>query len=161
MSIEKQTVELLKSKKLKLATAESCTGGLISKRITDVSGSSEVFEGGVVCYSNRFKENVLGVSPETLKKYGAVSRETAREMVKGVLSLTKADIAVAVTGIAGPSSDDTNKPVGLVYIAVSDGKSTIVKKLLNNFTGDVREQNRNISADTALEMIWGQYDERR
>ena len=140
MSIEKQTVELLKSKKLKLATAESCTGGLISKRITDVSGSSEVFEGGVVCYSN-------------LKKYGAVSRETAREMVKGVLSLTKADIAVAVTGIAGPSSDDTNKPVGLVYIAVSDGKSTIVKKLLNNFTGDVREQNRNISADTALEMI--------
>lgn len=153
MSIEKQTVELLKSKKLKLATAESCTGGLISKRITDVSGSSEVFEGGVVCYSNRFKENVLGVSPETLKKYGAVSRETAREMVKGVLSLTKADIAVAVTGIAGPSSDDTNKPVGLVYIAVSDGKSTIVKKLLNNFAGDVREQNRNISADTALEMI--------
>lgn len=153
MSIEKQTVELLKSKKLKLATAESCTGGLISKRITDVSGSSEVFEGGVVCYSNRFKENVLGVSPETLKKYGAVSRETAREMVKGVLSLTKADIAVAVTGIAGPSSDDTNKPVGLVYIAVSDGKSTIVKKLLNNFTDDVREQNRNISADTALEMI--------
>lgn len=153
MSIEKQTVELLKSKKLKLATAESCTGGLISKRITDVSGSSEVFEGGVVCYSNRFKENVLSVSPETLKKYGAVSRETAREMVKGVLSLTKADIAVAVTGIAGPSSDDTNKPVGLVYIAVSDGKSTIVKKLLNNFTGDVREQNRNISADTALEMI--------
>ena len=153
MSIEKQTVELLKSKNLKLATAESCTGGLISKRITDVSGSSEVFEGGVVCYSNRFKENMLGVSPETLKKYGAVSRETAREMVKGVLSLTKADIAVAVTGIAGPSSDDTNKPVGLVYIAVSDGKSTIVKKLLNNFTGDVREQNRNISADTALEMI--------
>lgn len=153
MSIEKQTVELLKSKKLKLATAESCTGGLISKRITDVSGSSEVFEGGVVCYSNRFKENVLGVSPETLKKYGAVSRETAREMVKGVLSLTKADIAVAVTGIAGPSSDDTNKPVGLVYIAVSDGNSTIVKKLLNNFTGDVREQNRSISADTALEMI--------
>lgn len=153
MSIEKQTVELLKSKKLKLATAESCTGGLISKRITDVSGSSEVFEGGVVCYSNRFKENVLGVSPETLKKYGAVSRETAREMVKGVLSLTKADIAVAVTGIAGPSSDDTNKPVGLVYIAVSDGKSTIVKKLLNNFTSDVREQNRSISADTALEMI--------
>lgn len=153
MSIEKQTVELLKSKKLKLATAESCTGGLISKRITDVSGSSEVFEGGVVCYSNRFKENVLGVSPETLKKYGAVSRETAREMVKGVLSLTKADIAVAVTGIAGPFSDDTNKPVGLVYIAVSDGKSTIVKKLLNNFTGDVREQNRSISADTALEMI--------
>lgn len=153
MSIEKQTVELLKSKKLKLATAESCTGGLISKRITDVSGSSEVFEGGVVCYSNRFKENVLGVSPETLKKYGTVSRETAREMVKGVLSLTKADIAVAVTGIAGPSSDDTNKPVGLVYIAVSDGKSTVVKKLLNNFTGDVREQNRSISADTALEMI--------
>lgn len=153
MSIEKQTVELLKSKKLKLATAESCTGGLISKRITDVSGSSEVFEGGVVCYSNRFKENVLGVSPETLKKYGAVSRETAREMVKGVLSLTKADIAVAVTGIAGPSSDDTNKPVGLVYIAVSDGKSTIVKKLLSNFTGDIREQNRSISADTALEMI--------
>ena len=154
MSIEKQTVELLKSKKLKLATAESCTGGLISKRITDVSGSSEVFEGGVVCYSNRFKENVLGVSPETLKKYGAVSRETAREMVKGVLSLTKADIAVAVTGIAGPSSDDTNKPVGLVYIAVSDGKSTIVKKLLNIYSGYVSEQNRSFSYYTSLYLIF-------
>lgn len=101
MSIEKQTVELLKSKKLKLATAESCTGGLISKRITDVSGSSEVFEGGVVCYSNRFKENVLGVSPETLKKYGAVSRETAREMVKGVFVSYKGRYSSCRYGYSG------------------------------------------------------------
>lgn len=153
MKLEEKVVELLKEKNLTFTCAESCTGGLISKRITDVSGSSAVFECGVVSYSNRIKHEILGVKTQTLEKFGAVSEECAREMVSGVLSLTRADIAVAVTGIAGPSSDGTDKPVGLVYIAFSDGKTTIVKKYLNDFSDNVRENNRNKSADTALETV--------
>jgi PncC family amidohydrolase len=153
MKLEEKVVKLLKEKNLTFTCAESCTGGLIAKRITDVSGSSSVFECGVVSYSNRIKHEILGVKTQTLEKFGAVSEECAREMVSGVLSLTRADIAVAVTGIAGPSSDGTDKPVGLVYIAFSDGKTTIVKKRLNNFSDNVRENNRNKSADTALETV--------
>ncbi len=153
MKLEEKVVKLLKEKNLTFTCAESCTGGLIAKRITDVSGSSSVFECGVVSYSNRIKHEILGVKTQTLEKFGAVSEECAREMVSGVLALTRADIAVAVTGIAGPSSDGTDKPVGLVYIAFSDGKATIVKKCLNNFSDNVRENNRNKSADTALETV--------
>ncbi len=153
MKLEEKVVKLLKEKNLTFTCAESCTGGLIAKRITDVSGSSSVFECGVVSYSNRIKHEILGVKTETLEKFGVVSEECAREMVRGVLALTGADIAVAVTGIAGPSSDGTDKPVGLVYIAFSDGKATIVKKLLNDFPDNVRENNRNKSADTALETV--------
>ena len=153
MKPEEKVVELLKEKNLTFTCAESCTGGLIAKRITDVSGSSSVFECGVVSYSNRIKHEILGVKTKTLEKFGAVSEECAREMVSGVLALTRADIAVAVTGIAGPSSDGTDKPVGLVYIAFSDGKATIVKKCLNNFPDNVRENNRNKSADTAFETV--------
>ncbi len=153
MKLEEKVVKLLKEKNLTFTCAESCTGGLIAKRITDVSGSSSVFECGVVSYSNRIKHEILGVKTETLEKFGAVSEECAREMVRGVLALTGADIAVAITGIAGPSSDGTDKPVGLVYIAFSDGKATIVKKLLNDFPDNVRENNRNKSADTALETV--------
>lgn len=153
MKLEEKVVKLLKEKNLTFTCAESCTGGLIAKRITDVPGSSSVFECGVVSYSNRIKHEILGVKTETLEKFGAVSEECAREMVRGVLALTRADIAVAVTGIAGPSSDGTDKPVGLVYIAFSDGKATIVKKCLNDFFDNVRENNRNKSADTALETV--------
>ncbi len=153
MKLEEKVVKLLKEKNLTFTCAESCTGGLIAKRITDVSGSSSVFECGVVSYSNRIKHEILGVKTETLEKFGAVSEECAREMVRGVLALTGADIAVAVTGIAGPSSDGTDKPVGLVYIAFSDGKAMIVKKHLNDFPDNVRENNRNKSADTALETV--------
>lgn len=153
MKLEEKVVKLLKEKNLTFTCAESCTGGLIAKRITDVSGSSSVFECGVVSYSNRIKHEILGVKTKTLEKFGAVSEECAREMVSGVLALTRADIAVAVTGIAGPSSDGTDKPVGLVYIAFSDGKTTIVKKCLNYFPDNVRENNRIKSADTALETV--------
>lgn len=153
MKLEEKAVELLKEKRMIFTCAESCTGGLIAKRITDVSGASEVFECGVVSYSNEIKHRLLGVKEETLQKYGAVSEECAKEMVSGVLKLTGADIAVAVTGIAGPDSDMSEKPVGLVYIALSDGKTTAVKKCLNAFSENVRENNRNKSADTAFEMI--------
>lgn len=153
MKPEEKLVKLLKEKKMTVATAESCTGGLIAKRITDISGSSSVFECGIVSYSNRIKNEILGVSEETLAKYGAVSEQTAREMVSGALKVSGADIAVSVTGIAGPDSDGTEKPVGLVYIAVSDGKNTVVKKCLNSFSENIRQNNRNKSADEALNMI--------
>lgn len=153
MTIEQELVKKLKLKNKIVTTAESCTGGLIAKRITDVAGSSDIFECGIVSYSNRIKSELLGVNPKTLEDYGAVSEQTAREMVHGILKLTNADLAVAVTGIAGPDSDNTKKPVGLVYIAVSDGKNTIVKKQLNEFKDDIRTQNRNVSADTAIKML--------
>lgn len=159
MKAEEKIVKLLSEKGLILTTAESCTGGLIAKRITDISGSSAVFECGIVSYSNRIKHEILGVNQETLDTFGAVSEQTAREMVQGVLKLTGADLAVAVTGIAGPASDSTSKPVGLVYIAFSDGKSTVVKKYLNNFKEDIRNSNRQKSADEALNMILEYFNE--
>ncbi|MBE6826992.1 MAG: CinA family protein [Ruminococcaceae bacterium] len=153
MKSEEILVKRLTEKGLKIATAESCTGGLISKRITDVSGSSGVFECTVVSYSDRIKHEILGVDADVLESFGAVSEETARQMVRGILKLTSADIGVAVTGIAGPNSDGTDKPVGLVYIAVSDGKKTIVKKYLNSFTDNIRENNRNKTADEAINLV--------
>lgn len=153
MRLEEKVVTLLREKNLVLSCAESCTGGLISKRITDVSGSSAVFNCGIVSYSNEIKEKVLNVKSETLKEFGAVSEQTVREMVKGVLDISGADIAVSVSGIAGPNSDNTDKPVGLIYIAVSDGVKTVVKKLNNQFTTDVRNSNRISASDEALKMI--------
>ena len=153
MKDEEQLVKLLKEKGLILATAESCTGGLIAKRITDVAGSSAVFECGIISYSNRIKQELLGVSAQTLEEHGAVSAECAREMVEGVLKLSGADLAVAVTGIAGPESDNTNKPVGIVYIAFSDNKNTLVREYRNSFSDDVRNSNRNKTADEALKII--------
>ena len=153
MTLEERIVKLLKEKGKVMACAESCTGGLIAKRITDVSGSSSVFNCGIVSYSNEIKENVLGVSHETLEKYGAVSEQTVREMVAGVLKISGADIAVSVSGIAGPMSDNTSKPVGLIWLAVSDGKTTDVKCLNNTFTDNVRENNRLSASDEALNLI--------
>ncbi len=153
MNYEEKVVALLREKNLVLACAESCTGGLIAKRITDVSGSSAVFNCGIVSYSNEIKENVLGVKKETLEQYGAVSEQTVREMVDGVLKISGADIAVSVSGIAGPNSDNTSKPVGLIYLAISDGKETTIKELNNNFSTDIRNSNRTSASDEALKMI--------
>lgn len=153
MTLEERAVEVLKSKNLVMACAESCTGGLIAKRITDVSGSSSVFNCGIVSYSNEIKEKVLGVRRETLEAFGAVSEQTVREMVAGVLKISGADIAVSVSGIAGPNSDDTQKPVGLIFLAVSDGERTEVKQLNNNFENDIRKSNRQSASDEALAMI--------
>lgn len=153
MTLEEQVVKTLNEKGLVLATAESCTGGLIAKRITDVSGSSAVFNCGIVSYSNEIKEQVLGVSHNTLETYGAVSEQTVREMVKGVLRISGADIAVSVSGIAGPTSDNTKKPVGTIWLAVSNGKKTYVRHLQKNFNEDIRNSNRNYASDVALKLI--------
>lgn len=153
MTPEEEIVQKLTEKGLTLTTAESCTGGWIAKRLTDVSGASAVFHGGAVTYSNRLKSEWLGVKEETLRQFGAVSEQTAREMAEGARKFAKADLAVAVTGIAGPNSDDTNKPVGLVYIALASEHGVTVEKYENQFTENVRENNRTASADNALELV--------
>lgn len=148
-----EVVRLLTEKKMKIATAESCTGGMIAEMITDISGASSVFDCGIVSYSNRIKNSLLGVSEETLRTYGAVSEETVREMVSGALKVSGADIAVAVSGIAGPSSDGTDKPVGLIYIAVATKEKMYIKKLNNSFSVNIRENNRNSAANEALKLV--------
>lgn len=153
MTPEEEVVRCLLKQHKTLAAAESCTGGWIAKRITDVPGASAVFECGIVSYSNRIKSEVLGVREATLRKYGAVSEQTAREMAEGALRVSGADLAVSVTGIAGPDADGTDKPVGLVYFALSDGKTTEVQKICNSFMENVREQNRNAAAQFALDWI--------
>ncbi len=114
-------VQLLVKENKKLATAESCTGGLISAAVTNVSGASAVFDAGICTYANSAKEKYLGVPCDILEKYGAVSEQTARFMAKGVRLSASADIGVSVTGIAGPTGGTPDKPVGTVYIGVSDG----------------------------------------
>ena len=115
-------VQALSDKGRKIATAESCTGGLISKMITDVSGSSAVFDCGICSYANHIKHKLLGVKEDTLMTYGAVSDRVAMEMARGVRLLSKADIGISTTGIAGPLGGSQYKPVGLVYIGVSTEK---------------------------------------
>lgn len=149
----KEAVKTLENRKKTLALAESCTGGLVSKLITDVSGASAVYEGGVCSYSNSVKMKILGVKEETLRTFGAVSENTAREMSQGVRKALGADIGVGITGIAGPLSDGTNKPVGLIYISVCSEKFEKTVELKNNFTENVREQNRLSAAKTALDLI--------
>jgi nicotinamide-nucleotide amidase len=129
-SLEQVVVEKLRQKKLKVSFAESCTGGLLAKRLTDISGSSEVFDCGIVSYANEIKRRLLGVNSETLDRYGAVSPQTAAEMAQGVRKLAGADIGAGITGIAGPGGGTDEKPVGLVYVSVCDGKTCYVKKLL-------------------------------
>lgn len=149
--IEEAVIEKLKEKHMKVATAESCTGGLIAKRITDVPGASEVFDCGIISYANEIKHRVLGVSEDDLNKYGAVSEPVARQMAQGALKVSGADIAVSVTGIAGPDSDSTNKPVGLVYIGLADRDNVWVMELRTSRKD--RSYNRYVSASNALNMI--------
>ena len=148
-----ELVALLREKGLTLATAESCTGGGIGHAVTAVSGSSAVYLGGVVSYANAVKNRILGVPEDVLVTYGAVSEPTARAMAEGVRALIRADVAVSVTGIAGPASDDTNKPVGLVYIGVSTASGTLVKE--HHFSGN-REEIRMQTIRTALEQVYFQ-----
>ncbi len=150
MTDYKNLIELLKEKKLTISTAESCTGGLIAKLITDVPGSSEVFIGGVVSYSNEMKMRWLGVKQTTLQNYGAVSEPTVKEMLNGILQETGSDLAVAVSGIAGPTGGTSKKPVGTVYIGVAFHDLRIIKKY---FFKSSRQDVRIESAEKALEMI--------
>ena len=143
-------VDILKNKGLKLATAESCTGGMIAALITEISGSSAVFEGCFVTYSNAMKTKLLGVDEKLLEVHGAVSEEVAKAMVQGALAKTGADIAVSVTGIAGPTGGSADKPVGLVYIAVATKNNIVCDKKL--FTGD-REQVRKSAVVHAIAML--------
>ncbi|MCX5665763.1 MAG: CinA family protein [Candidatus Omnitrophica bacterium] len=128
MKTEVEIGKVLRKRQITLAVAESCTGGLISSRITDISGSSKYFKMGVVAYSNEIKKNLLGVSPKSLQKHGAVSKEVALEMAKGVRLLANTDIGIGVTGIAGPTGGTKSKPVGLIYIALVTDKKKIAKK---------------------------------
>ncbi|ASW44290.1 competence/damage-inducible protein A [Clostridium isatidis] len=149
-SLEKVVANMLCAKQMSIASAESCTGGLIAASLVSYPGISEVFMEGVVTYSNEAKISRLGVKEETLNKYGAVSKETAEEMAVGIAKTAKTDIGVSTTGIAGPSGGSEEKPVGLVYIGLYIKGKTVVKKF--NFNGD-REQVRRRATLNALNMI--------
>ena len=150
-SIEEATARLLTERKQTVAFAESCTGGLCAKRLTDISGASEIFHCGVVSYSNDIKHKVLGVKAETLDKYTAVSEQTAKEMAEGIRLLADASYGVSITGYAGPGDSDE---VGTIYIGVSDGKKTVVKELLTGHRGDnCRDYNRHVAASNAFNQL--------
>lgn len=151
-SLQQKVVELLTKKKLTVALAESCTAGYTAKRLTEIAGASKVFECGIVAYSNRIKIKLLNVSPDTLNKYGAVSEQTAVEMAKGARAVGGADIGVGITGIAGPESDGSKKPVGLCFIALADVDTVRVEKIETGRPFD-REYNRYYAASRALNMI--------
>ncbi|MFQ6016504.1 MAG: CinA family protein [Anaerolineae bacterium] len=142
--------ELLKARGLTLCLAESCTGGLLAHRVTNVSGSSTYFLGGVVAYANQVKENLLGVSGVTLQQHGAVSRETAIEMAQGARRVLGGDVALSVTGIAGPTGGTVEKPVGLTYIALAAKGYEECEK---NLWQEDRLGNKECSVDAALEML--------
>ncbi|MBA7539902.1 putative competence-damage inducible protein [subsurface metagenome] len=129
-SLEEVVGNLLKTKKLKVAVAESCTGGMLGEMITRIPGSSEYFQGGVISYNARVKEDLLKVPPEVIRKYGEVSRQVAKLMAEGVRINCHSDIGISITGIAGPGGATEKKKVGLVYMALADGKRTIAKKHL-------------------------------
>ncbi|MDP2808416.1 MAG: competence/damage-inducible protein A [bacterium] len=152
---EGQTLEeavglILKKKKLTLGLAESCTGGLVGDRITNVSGSSRYFKGGVVVYSNQAKQKLLGVKAQTLIKHGAVSAETVREMALGARKIFKSDIGLSISGIAGPDGGSVLKPVGLVFIGISGTKG--IKVIEKRFLGP-RRQIKEMAAQTALNEL--------
>lgn len=153
--LQTAAVTRLKEKGLHVATAESCTGGYISKRITEVDGASSVFDCGVCSYANEIKEKVLGVSHETLMNYGAVSEQCAREMAAGIRRLSGAEIGISTTGIAGPGGGTPTKPVGLVYVAVdSDKYSEVLKLNIPSRSDDAREYIRYIASSHALHLVW-------
>ena len=149
-TLAKKSVSLCLEKNLTFGTAESCTGGLIAASVTDIPGASAAFFGGVVSYDNSVKHGILGVQNETLKRFGAVSKETAEEMAKGALRALGVDLSVAVTGIAGPTGGTPKKPIGLVYIATASKNGVTVTE--NYFSGD-REAVRLQTVAKALSLL--------
>ena len=150
MLLEEQVGKLLLDSHLTIACAESCTGGLLTSRLTDVAGSSAYVMGSIVSYTNEVKMSHLGVNSETLKQFGAVSEQTAREMSGGARGRIGADIGIGITGIAGPGGGSVEKPVGLVYISVAGPKGVIVTK--NLFKGS-RTEIKKQTTDKALTML--------
>lgn len=148
--IIKKISNKLKKNSLLIATAESCTGGLLAHLLTNISGSSIYFERGTVTYSNRSKIDILGVSEETITNYGAVSEETAREMAIGIKENSNADIGISTTGIAGPTGGSKQKPVGLVYIGIATTKKTEVKRYIFS---DNRIKNKEQACLEALKIL--------
>jgi len=147
---EREVLAALRAKKMTLATAESCTGGWLGKRLTDIPGSSEAYLGGVISYTDGVKAKLLGVRRESLEREGAVSETVAREMAEGARRALGADFAAATTGLAGPDGDGSGKPVGLVYIAVAGPDGCECRSC--RFSGD-REAVRREACRTALEML--------
>lgn len=141
---------LLEARSLTLAVAESCTGGLVGHRVTNVPGSSDYYRGSVTAYADDVKEALLHVSERTLVEHGAVSEQTAREMAEGVRTVVKADLGVSVTGIAGPTGGTPKKPVGLVYVALAAPDGEWVDRYV--FEGD-RWENKARSAEAALDLV--------
>jgi nicotinamide-nucleotide amidase len=148
----KRLLDLYRARDLRLAAAESCTGGLVAAALTAIAGSSDVFECSFVTYSNGAKQKLLGVATATLRRYGAVSGETAIAMAKGALKRSDVDCAVSITGIAGPSGGSKKKPVGLVHFAAAsrDGKLLVRRRLFGNIG---RERVRELSALEALALL--------
>ncbi len=144
-------IKLLSKKGLKISFAESCTGGLLSSSITSMSGSSKVFTLGLVTYSNRAKINILKVPKKIITKHGAVSYETCLCMVKNLNKISKTNISVSITGVAGPRGGTKQKPVGLVYIGIKRGKKIIIKK--NLFKNKKRNTIQKSTVNQALKMI--------
>jgi nicotinamide-nucleotide amidase len=146
-----QLAQVLITQHLRLSVAESCTGGGLAYHLTSLSGSSDWFERGIVSYSNLAKQEILGVQKTTLEQYGAVSKETAKEMAEGCLEHSAADLSLSITGIAGPSGGSPEKPVGTVWFAWT-GKNFPTQTRLYHFTGD-RQSIREQAIETALEIL--------
>tara|TARA_Y100001970_G_scaffold192185_1_gene233570 strand:- start:417 stop:887 length:471 start_codon:yes stop_codon:yes gene_type:complete len=150
--ISKKLVKLLIKKKLSISFAESCSGGLLSSSITSINGSSKVFKLGLVTYSNQSKINILKVPKKIILKYGAVSFQTCLNMVKSLNKISKTNISVSITGIAGPKGGTKVKPVGLVYIGIKKGNKSIVKKF--QFKNKKRNSIQKASVNQAIRMIF-------
>ena len=152
MSLNKKIISLIKRKKMKLAIAESCTGGMLSSTITSVSGSSKVFTMGLVTYSNQAKTSILKVPQKIIKKYGAVSVQCCLAMVNNLSKISKSKVCVSITGIAGPKGGSKQKPVGLVYIGVKKGNKIEVNKYL--FKSEKRSTIQKATVKKALNLVF-------
>ena len=160
ITLEKAVVDLLLANKLTISTVESCTGGLVAARLINVAGVSEVFKSGYIAYSNKAKRRLLGIKKSLLVKHGAVSKETAREMAKGAALISKADVTVSVTGIAGPDGGTEEKPVGLVYIGCSVcGKVTVKEYHFSGSRAKIRESTVSAALTLMRECILEYYSE--
>ncbi len=149
--LSSEIVKLLTKKKLTISFAESCTGGLLSSSITSISGSSKVFNMGLVTYSNNAKVKLLKISKKTITKYGAVSYETCLSMVKNLSKISKSNISISITGVAGPNGGTKEKPVGLVYIGLKKGSKIIINKKL--FKSKNRISIQKATVNQAFKMI--------